>query len=341
MKQPMNRNAAAVMKPTLVTPPPQLETALTTSCGDVKVGQYPAEGRGRADAEQRDRGEARRVVQRVPQDFRGQRAVDQAAEQHRVQHGDHRRLGRREEAEDDAADDDARRQDRQDRLAAGGNELLQCRARIDRVVAALGVDVDRDHQRQAHQHAGDDAGQEQAADRHRNHAAPDDHQDRRRNDHAHHRRAGDQRDGERRVVALLFHRRDQHAADARGFGGRRAGDAGEQHRHQHADVAEAAGKVADQRARQADQLFGDARRVHQVRREHEKRNRQQQERVVRLQHLVQQQERRQPVVDEEDRHAGEPERECHRHAQDDQRGEDAEQDQRDFKRTHGARPGRA
>ncbi len=33
MKQPMNRNAAAVMKPTLVMPPPHAATALTTSCG--------------------------------------------------------------------------------------------------------------------------------------------------------------------------------------------------------------------------------------------------------------------------------------------------------------------
>ncbi len=33
MKQPMNRNAAAVMNPTLVMPPPHDETALTTSCG--------------------------------------------------------------------------------------------------------------------------------------------------------------------------------------------------------------------------------------------------------------------------------------------------------------------
>ena len=44
-----------------------------------------------------------------------------------------------------------------------------------------------------------------------------------------------------------------------------------------------------------------------------------------LERLVQQQERRQPVVDEEDRHAREAERESDRHAQDDQRGEDAEQ----------------
>ncbi len=203
---------------------------------------------------------------------------------------------------------------------------------MDRIAAPLGVDVDRDHQRQRHHHPGSDAGHEEAADRHRDHPAPDHHQDGRRNDHAHHRGAGDQRDRERRVVALLLHRRDQHAADARGLRRRRAGNAGEQHRHQHVDVAQSTRQVADQGAREVDQLLRDAGRIHQVGSEHEERHRQQQERVVGLQHLVEQQERRQPVVDEEHRDAGQAERERDRHPQRSADAEDAEQDQRDFKR---------
>ena len=66
MKQPMNRNAAAMMKPTLVMPPPHDGDGVDDELRDVEVGEQPAEGRRGADAEQRDAGEARRIVQRVP-----------------------------------------------------------------------------------------------------------------------------------------------------------------------------------------------------------------------------------------------------------------------------------
>ena len=65
------------------------------------------------------------------------------------------------------------------------------------------------------------------------------------------------------------------------------------------------GQVADQVARQADQPIGDAADVHQVRRQQEERHRQQDERVVRLERLVEQHQRRQPRLDDQDRQAGE------------------------------------
>ena len=118
------------------------------------------------------------------------------------------------------------------------------------------------------------------------HAAPDDHQDRRRNDHREHRRHRGDRDREADVVALLDLRLDEDLALARGVGRRRARDAGEEDRQHDVDLREAAREVADQRARQRHQPVGDAADVHQVRGQQEERHRQQDERVVGLEGLV-------------------------------------------------------
>ena len=106
-------------------------------------------------------------------------------------------------------------------------------------------------------------------------------------------------------------------------------------------MTQSARQVPDQRPRQRDQFLGDAGGVHQVCGQHEKRDRQQQERVVRLEHLVEQQERRQAIVDEEHRHASQAERERDRDAKDDQYRENTEQDRRDFTGPHCGRPRRA
>ena len=58
---------------------------------------------------------------------------------------------------------------------------------VARVVVFDGVEIHRDHHRQAEQQARDDAGQKQRAHRDRHRAAPDQHQDAGRNDHAHDR----------------------------------------------------------------------------------------------------------------------------------------------------------
>ena len=135
-------------------------------------------------------------------------------------------------------------------------------------------------------------------------------------------------------VALFLHGGDEYASDARRLGRRRSGDPGEEHRDEHADVSQAAGQVSHQRARQSDQLFGDAGRVHQVCGQHEEGNRQQEKRVVRLQHLVEEKERRQAIVDEKYRDAGETQRKRDRDAEDDEGREDAEQNGGDVYRAH-------
>ena len=200
--------------------------------------------------------------------------------------------------------------------AAARDEFLERRARVRRVVAHLGVDVDGGHLREPDQQSRDDAGEVQRADRHRQHAAPHDHQDRRRDDHGQHRRDRGDGDRERQVVAFLDLRLDEDLALARGVGGRRSGDAREEHRQQHVDLRQRARESCRPSSATAHQPVGDAADVHQVRRQQEERHREQDERVVGLERRVEDDHRREPRLDEQHRQAREPERERDRHAQD-------------------------
>ena len=76
--------------------------------------------------------------------------------------------------------------------------------------------------------------------------------------------------------------------------------------------------MADHGARQRHQAVGDAADVHQVGGQQEERHRQQDERVVGVEGLLHQLHRVEPRLDDQDRQAGEAERERHRHAQDHQ-----------------------
>ena len=73
--------------------------------------------------------------------------------------------------------------------------------------------------------------------------------------------------------------------------------------------------MAHHGARQVHQPVGDAAHVHEVRGQQEERHRQQDERVVGLEGLVEEREGREARLDHEDRQAREPERERHGHAQ--------------------------
>src|SRR5262245_58286821 len=76
------------------------------------------------------------------------------------------------------------------------------------------------------------------------------------------------------------------------------------------------------------QAVGDAADIHQVGGQEEERHRQQDERVVRLEGLVEEHHRGEPDVVDQQRQAGEPERESNRHPQRDQDEKSAEHDQR-------------
>ena len=85
------------------------------------------------------------------------------------------------------------------------------------------------------------------------------------------------------------------------------------------------------------QPVGGAADVHQVGGQQEERHRQQDEGVVGVEGLLHQRHGVEPRLDDQDRQAGEPEREGDRHAQEHQQEEQAEQDERrDPRRQHGA-----
>ena len=132
-----------------------------------------------------------------------------------------------------------------------------------------------DHQPDADQHAGDDAGEEQAADRHVAGRAVDHRHDAGRNQVGHRRRRRDQRRGERAVVAFLRHVVRDRAAQHGDVGHRRARDAGEEHAEQRHHLREPAAQVPDQRLRQPDHPGRDVGRRHQLADQQEERHREQ------------------------------------------------------------------
>ena len=150
---------------------------------------------------------------------------------------------------------------------------------LGRVAAADGDDPGGDRQRERQQQAGDDAGGEEVGDGDAAAAGDrvDDHVVRRRQQQRDQRRHRGDVDRVVGAVAARLHLRDHDAADRRGLGDGRAGDAAEERRGGDVDLAEAAADVADQRAGEGDDAGGDAAADHQVAGEDEEGDRHQRE----------------------------------------------------------------
>ena len=148
-----------------------------------------------------------------------------------------------------------------------------------------------DHQGHPHQDAGNDAGQEELADRDVGNHAEDDHPDRRRDHRRDHAAGGNQRGRARDVVVGPAHHRNQQRTDGRRVGRRAAGDGRHQYRGEDGHVAQAAPQVAHPGQREVDDALGDAPGVHQLAGQQEEGNRQQREAVGALDHLLRHQGR--------------------------------------------------
>ena len=197
------------------------------------------------------------------------------------------------------------------------------------------------HQAEPHEDARQDAADQQRADRHARGGAVDHHQDRRRDHGAHGRGAGGEAHRELLVVAALLHRRAEDRADGGGVGGARAGDAGQEHAHDHVHVGQPAAQVPDHRHRELHQALRDAAVGHDVAGEEEERQREQREGVDAGEHLLDRDHERQ-VRHPDDEQRAQDEGERDRHAQDEEQRQRDEQ-QRQRMRQHGARvrPGRS
>ena len=182
------------------------------------------------------------------------------------------------------------------------HRLAEARAReldVGAPFVLVRVVGDGEHHQDRHQHAGQDAGEEERADRGVGHHPVDHERQARRDDRPERRRRGGHADRELGRVAVLLHRLDLDRAEAGGVGDRRAAHAGEDHRADDVDVAEAALHPADQGEREVVDPRRDAGVVHQVAGEDEERHGEQREAVDAADHPVDDDERRQ-VAREQD-----------------------------------------
>ncbi len=135
--------------------------------------------------------------------------------------------------------------------------------------------------------AGDEAAEEQRADRDVAHHAVDHERQRRRDDRP--ERGGRRGDADREfgVVAVVLHRLDFDGAETGGVRDRGAGHAGEDHRAEDVHMGETAAHPAAGRHREIIDAVGDPGRIHQIAGEDEERHRQQRKTVEAAGHAVQ------------------------------------------------------
>src|SRR5690606_27168735 len=111
-------------------------------------------------------------------------AVDEEGDEEGVDGGHGGRLGRREDAAVDAADDDDDEEQAPGGVEPGIEGLAEAAPGLRRQAVHPRGNVDADHQHDAGEQSGDDAGDEHAADRDVGGRGVDHHDDRRRDEDA-------------------------------------------------------------------------------------------------------------------------------------------------------------
>ena len=195
----------------------------------------------------------------------GELPGDRETVENAVDRGRDTGFGGREDAEDDAEDDDERHDE-----GTGGIEGREDHF-LDRALAAHEVVPAQpeengvvDHEAEADHDAGQEAAQEELADREFRVVGVEDHGDARRDEGADGGGRGDQ--GHRVIlsVALPDHGRNHDRTHGRGVGDAGTGDAGEDHLGNHGDVAEAALEASHQGVGEIYDLVGYLRLHHDV-----------------------------------------------------------------------------
>ena len=153
----------------------------------------------------------------------------------------------------------------------------------------VGVELHGDHQREPDQDSRDDAAEEQSADRDLCDRPVDDHGHAGRDDRPDGAGGRDQGGGKSGLVAGLLHGRDDDRADRRRVRGGRARHAGDRHAGHDRRMREAGAEMADQRAREIDQLLADAAGRHDRSGQDEIGHRQQREGIELPEHLLREQ----------------------------------------------------
>ena len=273
---------------------------------DAADGQQPREHARPGDDDQHLRGQIHRVDRDVPDPAPRDVPVDELGDEDRVDAGDARRLGGREDPGIDAAEDDPRCAERPDAGFAGPQEFPHLEGAAFADIAAGGVPVDVAAHHQRHQEARKDAGDEQMRHRLLGGRAVEDHADRRRDDDGDGAGGGQHAGREFLVVALLAQRRVHQPADRSHGGGARPRDRAEDGAGSDRGQRQAAPHPADHRHHPGDDPLGDSAHAHQLAGEDEERDRHQRELVHAAEHhLVNRGQRHLHEEQEDDRRGGE------------------------------------
>ena len=235
-------------------------------------GDAVVDSEGAGDQERDDRRLAARLDEHGEEGAQAQRPVDAEREDERVERGDGGGLRRREGAGIDAAEQDHGHQARQDGAAGDAADLAARNGLVHGEAAAHRGDPDRAHQRRRHHEAGDDAAEEQRADGGLSDEGVEDHRDGGRDDRPERRGGGDDGRGEGGGVAGLGHHADGDEAGAGGVGDGAAAHGREQDAHQHVHLRQAAPHPADEGVAEGEEPVRDLAGVHDVRREQEHRD---------------------------------------------------------------------
>jgi hypothetical protein len=288
--------SAAVRKRKIVAPPADGQHRVQQQLRDALHDEHPGHDRGGPKQEanrRRDHGggdEDRRQI--LPADL----AVDEDADDERVEHGDDRRFRGRHHPAQDAAEDDDGQPERDERIDDHTPDLGQVHAHGGVDAAPLGVVVDPRHDRYRQDDRPQEARRKQRGHRDIAHGADHDHEDAGRDEDPH--RGRRRHHGHRLLGAIAGaeHGGDHRGADGRDVGHRGAGDSrehvlGDDDRHR-----QPAADPAHQRLGETHEPHRDASRLHKRAGQDEQRDGEQHERVHTLERLLEHGEHRVPAV---------------------------------------------
>ena len=253
-------------------------------------------------------------------------AVGEHRDEDGVQGGDGPRLGGCRDSEIDAHQENDRGHQRRDGLEGGDEEGLPDELVSPRVLALIGDDADVDHQGGCQEEGRDHTAHEEGSDRGGAEHRIDDQRDGWREDRAERRRSRRDGAGVFRLVAGRRHRLDLDLAEARRIGDRRSGHAAEEQGAQDIDLAERPAHPSGQPECEVVDHLGDPPRIHDVCREDEEGDGDDDVvGVVGVHHLVDHQAQVTSLYDEVTGGAGEH-AEGNRHPEEEDQDEDKEGD---------------
>ena len=244
-----------------------------------------------------------------------QLAVEQNCQQERIGGSDGGGFGRRGGSAVDAIEQDDRHHQRREGPHAGAREFPQGDSPAFREIASPRHETDQTHLGEAHDQTGNDAAEEEKADRRIGYDGVDDHGDRRRNDRPDGRRRGRNGRGKtRRDATLLDHHLRNELAGTGGIRDRGAGHSGEDDADENVHLGKSAAKAPDERLAEFEKAIGDTAGIHDVGSENEERHRKQHERIVEPVENLLAEEAHVATGNEQVADGGDEHGECHWHA---------------------------